>query len=511
MVTIQHHNDKEISNSSGLENDENSLLFLANKSYQEKRFADALNYLKKLVINFPQKPEYISGLAIIQKNLGDYKEAEINYRKALEINPGLFEGYYNLGNLSYETENIDEAEKLFLKALEIKPDLYQGYYNLGNIYRERNEFRLSIEFYKKAIYYKKDYDDAYYNLGVVWEKVREFDKAVECYQNAIQCNNNNINAHWNLGLLYLLTGNFLKGWPEYEIRKEKNKSGKRIFSRPELKSEPVNGKRILVYSEQGMGDSIQFARYLKMLKNCGAYVIFECKPKLAELFKNFNGFDELIVEKKSSEIIVQYDYQISMLSLPNYFDTTVESIPSEISYLSACPEKVKQWEKIIKDENYLNIGIVWSGAEKNISGKDRSCTLNDFEPLFLIKGIKLYSLQKSGDNDNTINPDLPVISFDNLDSVPFLDTAAIIENLDLVISIDTSVAHLAGALGKPIWTLLPYYPDWRWLLNRNDSPWYPSMKLFRQQEPGNWHKVFSIVADEIKNIVILKKKNIGTV
>ena len=160
-------------------------------------------------------------------------------------------------------------------------------------------------------------------------------------------------------------------------------------------------------------------------------------------------------------------------------------------------------------ENFINIGIAWSGAGANITGKDRSCTLNDFSPLFSINGLRLFSIQKLENKEERILSDFPVISFDNLDSIPFLDTAAIIENLDLVISIDTSIVHLAGALGKPVWTLLPYYSDWRWLLDRNDSPWYPTMKLFRQPEPGDWNKVFLAVADEIKKMLILKNQNMG--
>lgn len=507
MVNDKPLNEQENSGSQDFGSDESSLLALANNSYQRKNFTEALHYLSMLTANFPDKPEYFSGMAIIQKKLGYYQEAEKNYKKAIEINPNLFEGYYNLGILTYEQNNIDEAITYFWKSLEVKPNVYLSYYNLGNAYRERNEFNLSADCYHKAIELKKDFDDAHYNLGVVCEKRRELTKAIECYKSAIRYNPKNLNAQWNLALLYLQLGNFPKGWPKYEVRKERNKSAKRTFSKPALTMESVNGKKILVYCEQGLGDSIQFARYLKILKACGAYIIFECKPQLTWLFKNFNGIDELISEYDYKEMNIGYDYNISLLSLPLYFNTVLETIPSEVPYLKANPDQVHKWEAKIKNEKYINIGIAWSGAGANITGKDRSCSLKDFSPLFSINGIKLYSIQKSENGDEILNSKFPVINFDNLDSVPFQDTAAIIENLDLVISIDTSIAHLAGAIGKPVWTLLPYYSDWRWLLDRKGTPWYPTMKLFRQSEPGNWNNVFGAVADEIKRILILKAEN----
>jgi tetratricopeptide (TPR) repeat protein len=511
MLNDRKFNENNIPNSMDFGNDENGLLFLANKNYREKKFTEALYYLTKLTSINPYKAEYFSGKAIIQKNIGDYKEAEINYKLALEINPELYEGYYNLGILSYEQGNIDDAITYFWKAIEVKPDLYLAYYNLGNAFKEQNELNLSVDCYKKAIGIKSNFDDAHYNLGVVFEKKRELSKAIECYNNAIGCNSKNLNANWNLALLYLQTGDFSKGWVMFEVRKDRTKSCKRIFSKTELTVEPVNGKRILVYSEQGLGDTIQFARYLKLLKDRNAYVIFECKPRLLELFKDFDGIDKLIYWHNYDEKNIEYDYYISLLSLPLYFNTTLGSIPARIPYLTANKDKVNEWKSKIKYDKYLNIGIAWSGAKANITGKERSCELSDFSPLFYISGIKLFSLQKNETIRKINYSDFPVMCFDNIDSIPFLDTAAIIENLDLVISIDTSIAHLAGALGKPVWTLLPYYSDWRWLLNKDNSPWYPAMKLFRQPKPGGWSKVFSTVADELNKILILRNQKLGLI
>ena len=348
-----------------------------------------------------------------------------------------------------------------------------------------------------------------YNLGVVFEKKRELVKAIESYETAIQYNSNNLNAHWNLALLYLQTGDYSKGWKKFEVRKDRIKSCKRLFNKPELKSESVNGRKILIHCEQGLGDTIQFSRYLKILKKRGAYVIFECKPRLFEIFKGFDGIDELILEQSNREKSIEYEYHISLLSLPLYFKTSLETIPSGVPYIKANPDKVNEWGIIVKNEKFINIGIAWSGAEANVSGKDRSCKLDDFAPLFSLKGIKLFSLQKNIHNSEMISAGYPVVNFERIDSEPFLDTAAIIENLDIVISIDTSIAHLAGALGKPVWTLLPYYSDWRWLLNIENSPWYPTMRLFRQSEPGQWSEVFSKVLIELKKYLNKKDQNLG--
>jgi len=491
--------------------DENYYLLLAAKCFNGKNYIEAEKYLKELIKFFHPKPEYYSGLAVIQKKTGKFKEAEENYKNALLVNPAFFESYYNLGILFYEQRKLNEAIYSFRKSIEIKQDLYLAYYNLGNIYREMDELDLSIDCYEKAISFKNNFDDAYYNLGVVSEKKRDFEKAFECYEKATYYNPGNMNAQWNIALLYLQTGDYQKGLVKYEIRKKRDKSARRVFTAPELTTEPVKGKKIFVYSEQGLGDSIQFVRYLKILKDSGAYVIFECKPRLFDLFKDAEGIDELVPENNYNESNFEYDYYISLLSLPLYFNTSIENVPAEVPYLKSNKDKVQEWAAKIKKGQSFNIGIAWSGAAANITGKDRSCSLNDFSQLSSLEGIRLYSLQEELTYEERNNFKLQIVSFENFDSVPFVDTSAVMENLDLVISVDTSVAHLAGALGRPVWTLLPYYSDWRWLLNKQDSIWYPTMKLFRQAKPGEWGEVFSNVAIELKKILLLNDKNIGLV
>jgi hypothetical protein len=254
---------------------------------------------------------------------------------------------------------------------------------------------------------------------------------------------------------------------------------------------PLNGKTILIHTEQGFGDTIQFIRYLPMVQAQGGRVIFECLRDLICLLKNGTGFDKIIEQKSSGKLYEQFDVHVPLLSLPGLFGTTVGSIPSDIPYIDADPGLIDQWRIRLDDDHKCKIGIVWAGNLNHKNDHSRSCSLSDFATLAGIPELSIYSLQK-GPASVEVNKWPGGEKIIKLDSEihDFADTAAIIANLDLVISIDTVVAHLAGAMGKPVWTLLPFVPDWRWLLNRNDSPWYPSMRLFRQTRANDWAGVF---------------------
>jgi hypothetical protein len=301
----------------------------------------------------------------------------------------------------------------------------------------------------------------------------------------------------------LLTENFEQGWPEYEWRlRTKN----RLFPtlhQPVWDGTPLNGRSILVHAEQGLGDAIQFVRYLPMVRARGGHVIFKCQPDLFRLLRNCKGFDEIIEQIPASESAVQFDVHIFLLSLPGIFNTTLDTIPSEASYITANPNLVTQWQMRLGHNEDFKIGIVWAGSPKHKGDRKRSCSLADFAPLANIPGLVFYSLQKGPASTEACNPpeNMKLINLEN-ELNDFTDTAAVIANLDLVISVDTAVVHLAGAIGKTVWTLLPFAPDWRWLQNRDDSPWYPrpnglagraGMRLFRQTRPDDWAGVFEQV------------------
>ncbi|MCP3907085.1 MAG: glycosyltransferase family 9 protein, partial [Oceanicoccus sp.] len=287
----------------------------------------------------------------------------------------------------------------------------------------------------------------------------------------------------------LLTGNYKKGWPEYEWRLKTKAHRLRDFHKPVWDGSTLNGKTILVHTEQGFGDTIHFIRYLPMIQAQGRNVIFECLPNLTRLLKNSAGINNII--ERAPKPTVKYDTHIPLLSLPGIFGTTLDSIPSGIPYITVNSELIEQWRTRFDKDNGFKVGIVWSGNRHNKKDHIRSCTLTDFAPLMEIPGTSFYSLQKGPASAEANNPPkgLEIINLDN-EINDFADTAAAIAYLDLVISVDTAVVHLAGALGKPVWTLLHFAPDWRWLLNRNDSPWYPGMQLFRHTKGNDWTELF---------------------
>ncbi len=459
--------------------------------------------LLKLLINIDSSmPEYFSAMGIAQKKLGNKTEAEKFFLFAVKIDPAFSEAYYNLALLFHEDGRFNDAVYYYLKAIDINPELYIAFYNLGNLYRQLEDYRQSIKYYQSAINIKKDYADAYYNTGVVFEKLYAFDEAIKYYDKTLLYEPEHVYAHWNKSILLLLNGDYKNGFEEYTWRLKRDEATKRNFTKPLLNSLDVKGKKILVYSEQGLGDTIQFIRYLPLLKKQNCRLIFETDPLLINLFNNLNFIDELIPRKSFVEPAANYDYQISLPDLPGLFNTTLSTIPSDFPYLFLDPIKKNSWEQRISKENTFNIGIVWAGNPSHKNDKNRSVQLSLFEKISSLVNVKLFSLQKgkAAGQINSIN--FPAADLANKGMEDFTDTAAVVNMMDLIITVDTSVAHLSGALNKITWLLLPYYSDWRWLANGSDSPWYPSMKLFRQSTPGDWVNVFNDVKVELEKLIM---------
>jgi len=485
-------------------NNAENLLKLAAESFSKNNLYKARFYIESLIKEYPPKAEYYSALGTVFKKLGKLEEAKKWYFKAIKLEPEFYEAYYNLGLVYCEQGEVQSEINCYLKTIQLNPELFLAYYNAGNAYRKLEQFKDAEKFYKESIRVKNDFDDAYFNLGVICERSGKYSEGLEYYRKAIEINPGHEQAVWNKALLNLKLENFEVGWNEYEFRKNLKSVNTKKLTDKLLENQDVRGKRVLVYSEQGLGDNIQFLRYLKLLKEKGAFVIFECNPKLYHLFEEHKYIDEIIKQTELKEPQVEYDYQAALLSLPKFFNTELVTIPNEVPYLFAKPEKIETWSKIICCDAVMKIGIVWSGASNNLYGKNRSCKLDDFIPLFSIEGVQYFSLQKE-ETDNPIDyKGLPVTSFKYVDKIPFIDTSAIIKNLDLVISIDTSIAHLAGAMGIETWVMLPYFSDWRWFLHRDDSPWYPTMKLFRQQKNGDWKSTIEQVKEKLEYKLFIK-------
>ncbi len=485
-------------------NNAENLLDLAAESFANNNLYKARFYLESLIKEYPAKAEYFSAMGTIYKKLENLEEAKKWYLKAIQLEPDCYEAHYNLGLVYCQLGETQSEIDCYLKTIQYNPELALAYYNAGNAYRKLEQFGDAEIFYKEAIRVKNNFDDAYFNLGVVCERSGKYLDGLDYYKKTIEINPGHEQALWNKALLNLKLENFEVGWQEYELRKTLKSVNTKKLKNKLLKNQDVSGKRVLVYSEQGLGDNIQFLRFLKKLKDKNAFVIFECNPKLYHLFKGHKYIDELILQTELKEPQIKYDYQTALLSLPKYFDIKLETIPNETPYLFVKPDDIKKWEEIISCHGVMKIGIAWSGASNNLYGKNRSCKLDDLLPLFSINDVEYFSLQKD-DEDNVIDyKGLPVTSFKNIDETPFIDTSAIIKNLDLVISIDTSIAHLAGALGIETWVMLSYHSDWRWFLNRGDSPWYPNMKLFRQQINNSWETTIEQIKEKLEYKLLLK-------
>ncbi len=298
---------------------------------------------------------------------------------------------------------------------------------------------------------------------------------------------------------------FEEGWKEYEWRKDRKDFGKRKFNKLLMPGVDIEGKEVLVFAEQGLGDALHFLRYIPMLKKKGCRVIFECGKEMHPLLRNFKWIDEILERDINNAPDIKYDYEIPLLSLPKFFNTNNMNIPAEVPYLNADTMLKEKWAKFLQGSDKIKIGIVWAGNPKHTNDRHRSVLLKQFMPLLSIGDTHFYSLQKGFPVIQVKDYQLLLTDLDDY-LISFADTAAVIENLDLVITVDTSVAHLAGALGKETWVLIPYMPDWRWLLNGEKSKWYPSMKLYRQPAFGDWSSVFLDLKEDLIKLVNNKKK-----
>ncbi|MBM4146648.1 MAG: tetratricopeptide repeat protein [Nitrospira sp.] len=442
---------------------------------------------------------YDQGIAFQDK--GRLEEAITCYQKAIELNKNLTGAFYNLGVAFQKKGQIDKSILYYEIAIGLNQDFTEAHYNLGIAYKEKALFDEAMICFQRVLQLKPDHSDASYNFGNVYAAKGQFNEAIQCYQRAIELNPDYAEAHWNIALINLLLGNFKEGWKGYEWRwKLKDIISHRDFSQPIWNGYDINGKTILLHAEQGFGDTIQFIRYAPLVAQRSARVILECQKELVSLLKSVEGIHQVISYEES---LPDFNIHCPLLNLPSIFNTTTDNIPAEIPYITADASLIKKWhEKVKHDTSKLKIGLVWAGEKLYKNDFSRSCSFEIFSALNLSDDITWYSLQK-GDPSTQVENSLKGINLiDYTDELrDFSDTAALMQNLDLIISVDTAVAHLAGALGKPIWTLLPFVPDWRWMLNREDSPWYPTMRLFRQPSRGDWKSILENVADSLNKFI----------
>ena len=428
-------------------------------------------------------------------------EAIENYRQTLSLDPDFVEAYNHLGVVLNEKGRYAEAIANFRNAIERDPDYAEVYSNMGIALKEQEEFSEAIACYEMALQLDPNFSEAYYNLGNSLRDQGRCVEAIESFRKAISLKPDYAQAHWNLSLALLLSGNYTEGWKGYKWRRNaelKVLTDYHSTGKPRWDGSSFESRRLLVHYEQGLGDNIQFVRYIPMIKARGGTVIFETLKPLIGLLRGFEGIDELVEYVPNRKMPLEYDVYTSLLDMPFIFGTTVETIPSRVPYIYADPLKARYWRDKLAGPQ-LKVGIAWAGSPEHGNDRYRSCSLKNFIPLGQVEGVRLYGLQKgpAARQMDEFAETIPVTNIsENFND--FTDTSAAIENLDLVISVDTSVLHLSGAMGKPTWALLPYAPEWRWMLNRTDSPWYPTMRLFRQSNWNDWDSVFRRVTEELE-------------
>ena len=466
-----------------------------------KRFAEALGSYDNAIVLKSNYAEAFCNRGLVLQELNRFDEALASYDKAIALRPDYPEAFYNRGLGLQRLKRFDEALASYDQAIALKSDFAEAFCNRAASLRQLKRLNEALASYDQAIALKPDLAEAFFSRGIVQQELKRLDEALASYNRAIAFKPDYAEAIWNRALGMLLLGRYEEGWRDYESRS----TAKDFPSRwpdlevPTWQGEDLSGRHLLVLEEQGLGDTIQFVRYLPLLAERNCKVTFLAPAKLVRLLRGSMQPVEIVSELKAGQEI---DFHVALLSLPLRFNTTLGSIPHKVPYVRAEPELEARWKAQIGAHGF-KIGIAWQGNPKIAEG--RSIPLEQFVPLSRVPGVRLISLQKHVGLDQLarLSKDAAIESLgEAFDSGPdaFIDTAAVMTNLDLVITADTSIAHFAGALGRPTWIALKHLPDWRWLLDREDCPWYPTVRLFRQPRPDDWASVFARINQELKSL-----------
>ena len=453
------------------------------------------SFLKALNID-ESDPDTLNNLAVVVRAQNRFEEALGLYFKALEIAPDNPKVHGNLGNVLSEMGLAYDAEHHLRKAAHLQPNDISSLYNLAVFLTREERAEEAIDYFNKVIKINPDHSDAWINLGVARLSLGNTQGAEECYRRAIRIAPQNPEANYNLAWVLLLTGRWIDGWQQYEWRwkLEHFSSYRRTFKHPLWDGKPLPEGTLLLHAEQGLGDTIQFVRYAALARERSSHIILECDRSLVPLFKTLPGADEIIA---AGDPLPPFDAHAPLMSLARLFATTPETVPSQHPYIETQPKIPGRLR--LPYTTRSRIGLVWAGSPKNKIDRQRSMSAKLLAPLVTATDADFVSLQ--------IGPRAGEISSLPADQLiftcegkvrDFADSAAVVAQLDLVLGVDTAVIHLAAAMGKPAWVLLPFMPDYRWLLGRNDTPWYPSMSLFRQASSGDWTNLIAGVKEQLR-------------
>ena len=477
---------------------------------QLKEFDKAQTLINKALASSPKEPDILRLMSVNLALQFKFEDALKAIEEVIVLTPNNGLAHSNRGNILKELHRHEEALESFDRAIGLLPEYAEAYSNKGNALQELHRFEESLSWYDKAIKLKPNYAEAYSNKGNALEWLRRHEEAMENFDKAISTNPQYIDSYWHKGLSQLASGNYEEGWKNYEARWSKAHPVQFQYSNiPRLQSvQQVSGKNILIWAEQGLGDTFQFCRYIKFLAEAGANITFAIPRALITTLQPLRAYCTLVESTEVSSD--RFDYQSPLLSLPLVFGTTLDTVPDAVPYLKANPEKINYFASFMRQDKALRVGLVWNGGfradhpELWDTNKRRNIDFELIAKLKDILGVDFYSLQKGDPAEAELRnrqAELwPTITNMASHLNDFSDTAALISNLDLIISVDTSTAHLAGALGRPVWILNRYDSCWRWLRGKTDSPWYPTAKIYQQDLPGNWVNPISQVSADLAKL-----------
>ena len=480
----------------------NKLALAAVDLQRNGKFKEAKKIYIELLTIQGKNPQILRLLGAVEYELKNYLKSFEYLNKSIEINPNESETYSNRGMVNTKLNNTEQAIEDYEKAAKLDSKNPNPFFNLGHLFKEQGNLDKSIDYFNKSLLIDNKNHKTLHNRAVVKSLQNKYHEAINDFDEAIKVKSDYADAYFYKSIIQLQKGDYINGWRNYEWRWNiKNFSSPiRDFKKPCWDGkQSLNNRSILIHGEQGLGDQIQFIRFIALVKKLTSKVYLEVDKRLVKLFKDSNILDNIFA---AGEQLPEFDYHCPLLSLPLKFSTTLENIPSTKQYIFPNSQKDKKWKDII-DRSKINIGIAWK-TKTNVQVQDRSIQLDNFNEISSLKNVSLYSLQIFDAEDEIKNKspnlDIHIFNKDFDNESPFIDTAAVIKNLDLVITIDTSIAHLAGALGCKTYLLLSDKPHWTWMLDKIDTPWYPSFRIYRKSKNQDWANIFNKIKTDLAEI-----------